>query len=193
LNDFSKLSFPDFNFCACDLSSFEQTAQLADWLCKTDNLPDILILNAGVFIAENYQEHTADWSQMMHVNFLHQQYLFNRILPLWVAKKSGHLICIGSTAGNIVRNDAVGYSLSKMLLHNWAGQQFKMLREKGIQVTTLIPGSTYTDSWHGSGIPPEKLINPDDIAAMVVEMSTFQRSAMLKSIEIRSSHPEIDM
>jgi len=183
----------DFDFFPCDLNSFEQTVKLGDWMCKPENLPHVLILNAGRFTPEDTSDPTQAWDEMIRINFLHQQYLVNRLLPFWKERKGGRIFCIGSTAANTLRSDALGYSLSKQLLHAWANHQFAPLRKDGILLTTIIPGATYTDSWHGTQVPPEKLVDPDEIARALVELARSPSNSVVKSYEIRSAYPEIDL
>ena len=63
---------------------------------------DLLVNNAGLALGmEPAQEaNFADWETMIHTNVLGLTYVTRQILPRMVAKNSGYIINLGSTAGS---------------------------------------------------------------------------------------------
>jgi short-subunit dehydrogenase len=65
----------------------------------------------------------------------------------------------------------------------------KVLREelkaKGIKVTAVLPGATWSDSWAGIDLPFERLMEANDIADLVWNTYQLGPSAVVEEIIIR--------
>jgi short-subunit dehydrogenase len=65
----------------------------------------------------------------------------------------------------------------------------KNLREEmkpyGIKVTHVIPGAAYTDSWSGSSINPERIMEAADVAKMIYAASQLSVRACVEEIVLR--------
>ena len=65
----------------------------------------------------------------------------------------------------------------------------KNLREEmkphGIKVTAVHPGATLTGSWEGFDIDPARILDADDIAAMIVAAAGLSPQACVEDILIR--------
>jgi short-subunit dehydrogenase len=55
----------------------------------------------------------------------------------------------------------------------------------GIKVTTINPGATMSDSWKGSGISPERIMEADDIAAVIWNAYQLSPQAVVEEIVLR--------
>jgi len=54
-----------------------------------------------------------------------------------------------------------------------------------IKVTAVIPGAVYTDSWKGSGVPPERIMEAADIARLIYAAAHLSPQATVEDIVIR--------
>ncbi|MCZ2340072.1 MAG: SDR family NAD(P)-dependent oxidoreductase, partial [Chitinophagales bacterium] len=65
----------------------------------------------------------------------------------------------------------------------------KVLREemktKGIKVTAIMPGATWTHSWEGADYPEDRLMQPEDVADTVWAAYQLGPSAVVEEIIIR--------
>ncbi len=59
------------------------------------------------------------------------------------------------------------------------------LKEHGIKVTAVIPGAVYTDSWKGSGVAEERIMEAEDIAKIIFAASQLSSQAVVEEIVLR--------
>ncbi|HAK10753.1 MAG TPA: NAD(P)-dependent oxidoreductase, partial [Chitinophagaceae bacterium] len=76
---------------------------------------DVLVNNAGLALGRDSfdQANLDDWDTMMDTNVKGLMYVSKALLPLMIARKTGHIINIGSTAGKEVYKDGNAYCASK--------------------------------------------------------------------------------
>ncbi len=71
----------------------------------------------------------------------------------------------------------------------------KNLREElkpyNIKVTTVYPGAVYTASWEGSGVPPSRIMEANDIAEMIYAASILSPQACVEDIIIRPQQGDL--
>ena len=59
------------------------------------------------------------------------------------------------------------------------------MKPHGIKVTAVCPGAVYTASWEGSGVDPERIMTPSDVARMVYAAATLSPQATVEDIILR--------
>lgn len=52
-------------------------------------------------------------------------------------------------------------------------------------MTAIIPGAVYTDSWKGSGVSKERIMEAEDIAKMIYAASQLSPQAVVEDIVMR--------
>jgi short-subunit dehydrogenase len=77
------------------------------------------------------------------------------------------------------------YSIAKFALLGFSKVLREELKPKGIKVTAIMPGATWSDSWQGVDLPYERLMQPSDIAQMVWSASQLSPAAVVEDIIIR--------
>jgi short-subunit dehydrogenase len=77
------------------------------------------------------------------------------------------------------------YSISKYALLGFTRNLRNELKPHGIKVTAVIPGAAYTDSWKGSGVPEERIMEAEDIARMVYHATQLSPQAVVEDIVMR--------
>ena len=108
---------------------------------------DILINNAGnAHGLDTIQEgNLDDWDAMLDINVKGLLYVSKAVLPNMIARKSGHIINIGSTAGKEVYPKGNVYCASKFAV-DAINQGMRMdLNGKGIKVGAINPGLVATE------------------------------------------------
>ncbi|MGY8914855.1 MAG: SDR family NAD(P)-dependent oxidoreductase [Flavobacteriales bacterium] len=122
-------------------------------LSSINNLPqefsniDILINNAGNAhgLEPIHDGSIEDWDDMLDINVKGLLYVSKAIIPKMVAKKSGHIINIGSTAGKEVYPKGNVYCASKHAV-DAINQGMRMdLNPYGIRVGAVNPGLVETE------------------------------------------------
>ncbi len=135
---------------------------------------DILVNNVGVGKYATILETTAeeyDW--MMDTNVRSMFLCTRAFLPEMVARGSGSIITVSSQAGFYGYGGEAVYVATKFAQIGFCQALDNEVREKGVKVSVIAPGSTNTHFAFGLGREPgsprlEKMLDPDDVAAAVV-------------------------
>lgn len=171
---------------ALDISKKEQAALFGQWVVNNTDSVDILINNAGTFIQGNVaEEDEGALEKMLEVNLYSAYYTTRALLPRMKAQRSGHIFTICSIASLAAYPGGGAYSISKFALLGFTKNLRQELKEQGIKVTAVIPGAVYTDSWKGSGVAEERIMEAEDIARMIYATSQLSPQAVVEEIVLR--------
>jgi len=171
---------------AMDLGKKQQARTFGEWVLNTAGNVDILVNNAGTFIQGNISdEPEGALETMLDVNLFSAYHTTRTLLPRMMSQKSGHIFTICSIASLTAYPNGGAYSISKFALLGFTRNLRKELQPHGIKVTAVIPGAVYTDSWSGSGVPKQRIMEARDIAAMVYAASQLSPQAVTEDIVLR--------
>lgn len=171
---------------AADLGNKNQAIAFGKWMVDNVDTIDVLINNAGTFTPGNISDEPDDaLEKMLSVNLYSAYHLTRTVLPKMKAKKSGHIFTICSIAGLHSYPGGGAYSISKFALVGFTKNLRHELKEWGIKVTAVIPGAVYTDSWIGSGVPKERIMEAEDLASMIYAASQLSAQATVEEIVMR--------
>ena len=65
------------------------------------------------------------------------------------------------------------------------------LKNTDIGVTAINLGQTHSSSWDESTISPQKLINPSDVALLIVQMTELTSRTLVEEIKIQPQHGRV--
>lgn len=169
-----------------DLSVREEVNALSDFILSNLRQIDILVNNAGVFRpGELCDEEEGLLEQQIHVNLYSAYYLTRKLVPAMKAKGRGHIFNMCSVASLKAYPHGGSYSISKYALLGFSDNLREELKNTGIKVTALCSGATYTSSWDGSGVAPERILEAADIAKVLWGSFTLSDQANVDTIVIR--------
>ena len=108
---------------------------------------DVLVNNAGNAhgLDPIQSGSTEDWDAMIDINVKGLLYVSREILPHMVARRSGHIINLGSIAGKEVYPNGNVYSASKFAVDALSKGMRLDLNSFGIKVTAIHPGLVETE------------------------------------------------
>lgn len=108
---------------------------------------DILINNAGLALGKDLfdQAHLHDWETMIETNVKGLLYVTKAVLPAMIKNKKGHIINIGSVAGDLVYQGGNIYCATKSAVDAISQAMRIDLLQHGIKVTNLKPGAVDTE------------------------------------------------
>jgi short-subunit dehydrogenase len=171
---------------AFDLAVKEQARQFGQWILDTGSFIDILVNNAGQFIPGNiHDEQDGILEKMIGVNLYSAYHLTRMLLPRMIGQRKGHIFNICSIASLQAYPNGGSYGISKFALAGFSKNLREEMKPYGIKVTGLYPGAVYTDSWAGSGVDPERIMEAQDIAAMVYAAAQLSPQATVEDILLR--------
>jgi 3-hydroxy acid dehydrogenase / malonic semialdehyde reductase len=109
--------------------------------------PEILINNAGLALGRDFfdEAELGDWEIMLQTNINGLLYVSKAVIPLMVEKKHGHIINLGSIAGDDVYEKGNIYCASKSAVEAISrAMRIDLLRHQ-IKVTNIKPGAVETE------------------------------------------------
>jgi short-subunit dehydrogenase len=174
------------NILPCDLSKKPAIKQLHRDCQRLRFAPNVLILNAGIFIEGGLVDSSdKGYEQTLMMNLNSAYYIVKEFLPQIKAGTLKKIVLIGSTAGHEAYPVGALYGVAKWGLRGYAINLRQELIKYGVAVTLLSPGGTLTDLWEGEELPPKRLLEPSDLGKIVACILTLSDQAVVEDIVVR--------
>ncbi|MEY3563376.1 MAG: hypothetical protein RLZZ294_1382 [Bacteroidota bacterium] len=178
-----QISISSFN---ADLSNLEEAKSFASHVLHATSQIDILINNTGIYEpGATYNEPEGQLEKMLKVNLLSAYHLTRALIEPMIERKAGHVFNICSIASLKAYPNGGSYSISKWALDGFSKNLREEMKAFNIKVTTVYPGATLTSSWDGMDIDPQRILETDDIAKMIIAASDLSPQACVEDIVIR--------
>jgi NADP-dependent 3-hydroxy acid dehydrogenase YdfG len=149
---------------------------------------DVLINNAGIGALKPFMETTAaEWQRMLDVNVNALYHVTHAVLPSMIAKRSGHVCTIGSIAGRGAFVGGSCYAATKAFVTSWSESLMLELREHGVKVSVVMPGSVATH--FNDHIPSDEdawKLSADDVADTVSYVISTPPNVLVHRAEVRT-------
>jgi 3-oxoacyl-[acyl-carrier protein] reductase len=152
---------------------------------------DLLIANAGLGYFGSIETLTAeDWTETIDTNLTGVFHTVKASLAA-LKKSKGYIITIASLAGTNFFAGGSAYNASKFGLVGFTQAIMLDLRNHGIKVTTIMPGSVATNFNNNEPSPEDAWkIQPEDIGQMVIDLLKMNPRTLPSKIEVRPSIPK---
>lgn len=174
------------NARVADVSKKEEVVKFGQWILSEVDSIDVLINNAGQFIPGSiFNEADGMLEQMMDTNLYSAYHLTRTLLPLMMSKKLGHIFNICSVASLQAYPHGGSYSISKFALMGFSKNLREELKATNIKVTAVYPGAVLTDSWGDFDNSKNRIMEIEDVAAMVFAATRLSAQAVVEDIIIR--------
>ena len=175
-----------------DVRSLESQKQAVEKTLERFGQIDLLLANAGVGHFASIEDLTEEqWNDTIDTNLT--GVFFSVKAAIEALKKSrGFIITLSSLAGTNFFPTASAYNASKFGLTGFSQAIMLDLRNYGIRVSTIMPGSVAT--YFNDHVPNEKdawKIQPEDIGEMVANLMKMNARTLPSKIEVRPSAPPI--
>jgi 3-oxoacyl-[acyl-carrier protein] reductase len=151
----------------------------------------VLVNNAGVGAFGNLAETTDEtWDRVIGTN-LGAVFRMTRAALPHLVEKGGHIFMISSLAGTNPIAGMAAYCASKAALDHLAACLMLEVRQQGVKVTTIAPGSVDT-SFGGSprGADASWMLTSEDVAQTVLDLLGSRDGAHLSRVEMRPARPQ---
>ncbi len=147
---------------------------------------DILVNNAGTFTPGSIvEEPDGTLELMMETNLYSAYYATKRLYSMIEQSDHGHIINISSIAGVTAYPNGGAYGISKFAMQGFSKNLRSELMQKGVRVTSVLPGATWTASWEGSGVERDRIMEADDIAEAVMSAIRMGPKAVVEEVIVR--------
>ncbi|WP_369617215.1 3-ketoacyl-ACP reductase [Flavobacterium sp. CFS9] len=173
-----------------DINSINSAVEKA--LAEFKNI-DILINNAGIGAFGKFLElEPNDWERIIQINLMGTYYTTRAVIPNMIERQTGDIINISSTAGLNGNALTSAYSASKFAVLGLTDSLMQEMRKHNIRVTALTPSTVATDMAKDLNLTdgnPEKVMQPEDIAELIVAQLKLSRRVFIKNSSIWSTNP----
>ena len=151
---------------------------------------DALIANAGLGHFGSIETLTPEqWQETIDINLTGVFYSVKAALDA-LKSSEGYLITIASLAGTNFFAGGSAYNASKFGLVGFTQAVMLDLRNAGIRVTTIMPGSvTSYFNDHTPNAADAWKIQPEDLGQMVVDLLQMHPRTLPSKVEVRPSQP----
>jgi NADP-dependent 3-hydroxy acid dehydrogenase YdfG len=150
-----------------------------------------LVHCAGVHFANSFRDSPVVQLDEMYRSNVRAQYLLTQKLLPALERARGYVICVNSSAGLAARAGAGAYSATQHAMRALAESWRLELNERGIRILNIYPGRTFTPriaklfAQEGRPLTPELLLQPEDIARLVLLAIELPERVELTDISLR--------
>ena len=175
---------------AADVSKAEDCVRLVESSVGELGRLDVLVNNAGVGIFASIEDLSVDeWQTQLDTNLLGVFACSKAGVPHLKATK-GWIINVGSLACRNPFAGGTGYNASKFGLLGMTEAMMLDLRQSGIRVSIIMPGSVNT-YFAGQEMVSDRAwaLGPGDVASATLHLLTYRDDAHVSRVEMRPSRP----
>jgi 3-oxoacyl-[acyl-carrier protein] reductase len=151
---------------------------------------DVLVNNAGVGYLKPFLELTPEeWNAMVDVNFNALFHVTRAVLPGMVERGRGHIVMVGSIAGRSAFVGGACYAATKHAVMGFSESLMLEVRDKGVKVSVVNPGSVATSFFRGER-DTSWMLTADDVAEAVMHALDTPPRVLVHRIEVRAAMPK---
>lgn len=178
-----------------DLTAEKSLQALVEHVQTKAGRLDILIHSAGV-VRNGHMEcaHIENFDLQYATNVRAPYRLTQLLLPMLTTAR-GQIVFVNSSVGLVAKRPDVGqYAATKHALKAVADSLREEVNPKGIRVLTMYLGRSATpmqEALHqqeGKAYYPETLLQPDDVASLVVQILSLPPTAEVTDVTLRPMH-----
>jgi NADP-dependent 3-hydroxy acid dehydrogenase YdfG len=177
--------------CPVDLCVESDIARFVSHVRATDMRVDQIIHAAGIITLDDpADEHLRDFDVQYQVNVRAPYQLTRGLLPQLI-KCGGQVVFVNSSVGVQARRGVGQYAATKHALRAIADSLREEVNEDGVRVLSVFLGRTASrmqqavHEQEGRPYRPDRLLQPSDVASMVIAALTIPRTAEVTDLHIR--------
>ena len=190
----TEINHPDFKNFQMDIRDFKSVENAYNQtISHFGNDVHILINNAGLGVCALFEDlKVEEWHQMFDTNVNGIFYTTRLILPKMKKIEEGHIINISSIAGTTGIETLSAYCATKFAVRGLSQSLYKEVRNHGIKVTCINPGSVQTNFFDEieSISANENMMQPADIADTILHCLSSSPNYHHVEIEVRPLKPK---
>jgi NADP-dependent 3-hydroxy acid dehydrogenase YdfG len=153
---------------------------------------DVLVNNAGtIHLGRTEDASEEQFMDQLAANVVAPYALTKAFLPLLRAAQ-GDIVFVNSSAGRTANPGAGQFSATQHAVRAFADSLRAEINSEGVRVTVLHPGRTATPrqeaifAEEGRAYDPGRLMQPEDVAAIVTAVLVLPRTAEVTELSVRS-------
>ena len=174
-----------------DLNDVRSVERLVNLIDRKFGELHILVHSAGVIYLERTEKAGGEDFQLQLATNVMAPYLLTKGLLPFLEKSAGQIVFINSSIVYHPRAGTTQFAATQHALKGMADNLRAEVNELGIRVLSVFPGRTATprQQWlhqiEGKPYKPERLLQPEDIATVVVSTLNLPSRAEVTDIHLR--------
>jgi short-subunit dehydrogenase len=145
---------------------------------------DVLVNSAGLGVGGSFaDQETKLIALQLDVNLRAAMIVTRDALPLLRVSR-GHVVNLASIAGTIPTPGLAVYGATKAALISFTNSLNREEADEGVRATAICPAFVATRMTDWTGIPPEEMIQPEDVAELVRTVLRLSPRARVPQIVI---------
>ncbi|HEY3946393.1 MAG TPA: SDR family NAD(P)-dependent oxidoreductase [Solirubrobacteraceae bacterium] len=174
-----------------DLSDPAEISLLAERLSREASSVDVLVHSAGMYSGGPVETSSADDFDGQYATNMRAPYLLTQALLPMLRASRGQIVFINSTIVFAPSANVGQFAATQHALRAFADTLREEINADGIRVASIYPGRTATPrqarihALEGKAYAPERLLQPSDVADVVLKILTLPRSAEVTDVRIR--------
>jgi 3-oxoacyl-[acyl-carrier protein] reductase len=145
----------------------------------------ILVNNAGIgLFGPAHEKSEVDWDRVFNTNLKGVFLVSKAVIPGMTQRGGGDIINISSLAGKNTFAGGGIYCASKWGLQGLSGCMAEDLRDHGIRVSLVCPGSVATE-FSSKAKDPAKALAAEDVAHAVAMLATQGSNSFISEVQMR--------
>lgn len=175
-----------FHWMQTDLRQAGEIDRAFAGILERQGRVDLLVNNAGFgFFREVEAIDPDEWRNLMDTNLTAMFLCTRKVVPSMKANRSGMIVNVGSVAGKRGIKGGTAYCASKFAVNGFSESLMEELREFGIRVSCVNPGSVMTGFFDHAGVQPKKYLLPDDLARLIVSLVLLPDGMLPDELTVR--------
>jgi short-subunit dehydrogenase len=174
-----------------DLAKEEGVHSLAQGVLSATPKLDVLVKNAGIYLPGSLLgDGRSNLRYMIEINMLSHIDLTNALDSAF--SSGGYIFEMSSVAAKKMFLGKPGYSISKHAQGAMIEALRHEMRPRGVRVTSVMPGPTWSHSWEGATFPEDRLLDAAHVAESMFAAWQLPHEAVLEELVIRPFEGDIE-
>jgi NADP-dependent 3-hydroxy acid dehydrogenase YdfG len=180
-----------FELYVADLVADEDVARLTEALLARENGLDVLVHSAGTIALGDLETASVDDLDRQYAANVRAPYVLTQALLPALRSREGQIVFVNSTVGLTARANAGQFAATQHALKAIADSLREEMNPYGVRVVSVYPGRTATPrqekihALEGKTYPPERLMQPEDVASVVRTALVLPRTSELTDVKVR--------
>ena len=185
-----------FHPVACDVRDEDQVDAAFDTVRDEGGRIDVLLNNAGLAQFGPVDEQSAEeWDVQQDTNVRGVFLCTRAAVPTMKQQNAdegfgGHIVNIASIAGLLGNPNISAYNASKFAVRGFSEAIMKELRDDGIKVSCVYPGSIETNFFDVAGVDmTDNPLQPEDVTETVMHLIEMPNNHLISEVVMRPLRP----
>jgi NADP-dependent 3-hydroxy acid dehydrogenase YdfG len=181
----------DVRVYRADLTVDHDIEQLTRRVHEDFGRADLLVHSAGAIVLGELEHASVDDLDSQYTANVRGTYVLTKALLPALKKHQGQIVFINSSVVLGTRTGVGHFAATQHALRALADTLREEVNDDGVRVLSVFPGRTATPrqaaihELEGKSYQPERLIQPEDVAAVIINAVELPRTAQVTDISIR--------